>query len=149
MSKQVKYRPHSSDGVSRVCTSPRASPQPATPLHSIGPSFFARSTLAAADQLRERFEVRGATNKELALNAHTVGDLEEPSQYSTAAEEPTADPTVTAGEPASVALPVQRSAQGAAGGSSSTSSSTTPPQVRSRWQRRALVHKRAPLVRAL
>ena len=53
-------------------------------MYSIGPLFFARRALAATDQLLTRFETfRGAKNKQLALNPHTIGDLEE-SKYSNA-----------------------------------------------------------------
>ena len=49
-----------------------------------------RNSTVASAALAE--PTAGAKNKELALNAHTVGDLEERMQHSTAAEEPTAHP---------------------------------------------------------
>ena len=64
-----------------------------------------RRTLADANQLRTRFEVRGTRNKELALNALTVGDLEESMQRRSAAEEPDLEEFSTT-HPAKTAEPV-------------------------------------------
>ena len=107
-----------------------------------------RRTLADANQLRTRFEVRGTRNKELALNALTVGDLEESMQHRSAAEESdleefstthpakTAEPVTTRTSsmhksPSKTPAPVRPSApDAAAAGSPSTSSSTPPPQAR-------------------
>ena len=51
-------------------------------------SRVCRTLAGDASQLRTRFEVRGSKKKELALNALSVGDLEESKQHSSAAEDP-------------------------------------------------------------
>ena len=68
-------------------------------------SRVCRTLAGDASQLRTRFEVRGTRNKELALNALTVGDLEESMQRRSAAEEPDLEEFSTT-HPAKTAEPV-------------------------------------------